>query len=152
MKKLLISSMEFFSLSTMKFFSLRLDRFTKFLYTSSVIISLEFVFSNLRPTVGEDLLPLSVQKSPNLCEFRVLFLTCFNNGLPGSIGHRRRRLTNRQAFSLGVMDLFSVCVKEHLTDCGIVVIHVLEEPLLGEPLLGHGLPIELNIRLWSLGS
>ena len=82
MKKLLISSMKFFCLSAMKFFFLRLDRFIQFLDTSSVIIGLEFVLSNLRLTVSEDLLPLSVQKSPNLCEFRVLFLTCFNNGLP----------------------------------------------------------------------
>ena len=36
-------------------------------YTSSVIISLEFVFLNLRLTFGEDLLFLSVLKSSNLC-------------------------------------------------------------------------------------
>ena len=63
----------------------------------------------------------------------VAFCHCFNNGLPRSFGHWRRRLTNTQAFSLGVIELFSVCVKEHLTDCGIIVIDVLEEPLLGEP-------------------
>ena len=146
----------------MKFFLLRLDCFTQFLYTSSVMISLEFVFSNLRLTVGEDLLPLSVQKSPNLFVFRVLslsFVTFYNgmprsvvtfvtvhNGLPRSIGafchrfnnglprsilrHRRRRQTRRQAFSFGVIDLSSVCVEEHLTDCGVVVIHVFGEPLL----------------------
>ena len=44
MKKLLILSTAFFYLGTMKFFLLRLDRFTHFLYISSVIISLEFVF------------------------------------------------------------------------------------------------------------
>ena len=66
-----------------------------------------------------------------------------HNGLPRSNGHgRRRRLTNRQAFSLGVIDLSSVCVEEHLTDCGVVVIH-----LFGEPLLGHGLLIELDVSL-----
>ena len=43
--------------------------------------------------------------------------------------------------------MLSVCVKEHLTDCGIVVIHVLGEPLLGEPLLGHGLLVELDVSL-----
>ena len=47
----------------MKFFSLRLDRFAQFLKTSSVIVSLEFVSPDFRLTVGEDLLPLSVQKS-----------------------------------------------------------------------------------------
>ena len=124
----------------------------QFLYTSSVIISLEFVFSNLRLTVSEDLLPLSVQESPNRFFFRVLslnFVTFHNtlpfsimtfvivhNGLPRSIlRHRRRRQTRRQAFSFGVFDLSSVCVKEHLTDCGVVVIHVFGEPLLEEPLL-----------------
>ena len=69
------------------------------------------------------------------------FCHCFNNGLPRSIGHGRR-LANRQAFSLGVIDLISVCVKEHLTDCGIIVIHVL-----GEPLLGHGLCEGLDLSL-----
>ena len=43
-----------------------------------------------------------------------------------------------------MIDLFSVCVKEHLTDCGIIVIDVL-----GEPLLGHGLLIELDVRLYE---
>ena len=56
----------------MKFFLLRLDRFAQFKYTSSVIISLKFVFSNLRLTVSEDLLP--VLESPNLFFFRVLSL------------------------------------------------------------------------------
>ena len=122
--------MKSFCLSPMKFFSLRLDRFTQFLYTSSVIVSLEFVSPDFRLTVNEDLLPLSVQKSPNLCVFSVQFLTSFHNGLPSSfvafchsfdnglprsIGHGRRRLTNRQAFSLGVIDLFSVCIEEHLS-------------------------------------
>ena len=41
-----------------------------------------------------------------------------------------------------MIDLSSVCVKEHLTDCGVVVIHDF-----GEPLLGHGLLIELDVRL-----
>ena len=71
----------------MKFFLLRLDRFTECLYTSSVIISLEFVFSNLRLTVSEDLLPLSALESPNLFLFRVLSLNLvtFYNGLTHSI-------------------------------------------------------------------
>ena len=60
--------------STMKFFLLRLDRFIQFLYTSSVIIGLDFVFSNLPLTISEDLIALSVQESPNLFAFRVLSL------------------------------------------------------------------------------
>ena len=75
MKKLLISSTSFVSLmSTINFSSLRLDNSTQFLYTSSVIIGPEFVFSNLRLIVSEDLLPLSVQESPNLFAFRVCLL------------------------------------------------------------------------------
>ena len=85
------------------------------------------MFSNLRLAVSEDLLSLPVQKSPNLFIFRVLSLNF---------------VTRRQAFSFGVIDLSSVCVKEHLTDCGVVVIHVF-----GEPLLGHGLLIELDVSL-----
>ena len=49
------------------FFLLRFKNFTEFSYTSSVIISLEFVFLNFRLTFGENLLFLSVQQSSNLC-------------------------------------------------------------------------------------
>ena len=70
----------------MKFFLLRLDLFIEFLFSSSVRMSLEFVFSNLRLTLREDLLPLSVQESPNLFVFRVLSLNfvTFYNVLPRS--------------------------------------------------------------------
>ena len=46
---------------------LRFNNFTQFLHTSSVNVGLEFVFLNLRLTVGEDLLFLSVQQSSHLC-------------------------------------------------------------------------------------
>ena len=131
MKKLLISSLKFFCLSAMKFFLQRFNSFTSFLYTSSVIIRLEFVVINLRLTVGEDLLPLSVQKSPNLCVFSFQLLTSchnrspcsFNNGSLRSFGHRRR-LTDRQAYSLGVIDMFSVCIIKHLLERGVIAIHI----------------------------
>ena len=74
MKKLLILSTSFVRLSTMKFFFLRLDRFIQFLHTSLVVIGLEFVLSNLRLTVSEDLLPLSFQESHKLFASRVLSL------------------------------------------------------------------------------
>ena len=48
--------------------------FHSFLYTFMAIISLEFVLSNLRLTVSEDVLSLSIQESPNLFDFRVLSL------------------------------------------------------------------------------
>ena len=71
MKKLMILSLKFFRLSEVKFFLSRFNNVTQFLYTSSVILSLEFVFSNLHQTVSEDLLLLSVQESPSLFVFRV---------------------------------------------------------------------------------
>ena len=70
MKKLLISSMLFVSLmSTIDFPSLRLDNFIQLLDTSSVIIGLELVFSNLCLTISENLLSLSFQKNPDLLIF-----------------------------------------------------------------------------------
>ena len=110
MKKLMILSPSFVCLSTMKFLFLRLDRFIQFLYTSSVIISLEFVLSNLRLTISEDLLPLSVQESPNLFAFRVLPLnfvtlrvTCVtaNNGFPRSIIRHQGRGRSKAVGSAG---------------------------------------------------
>ena len=154
----MILSTAFLCLSTMQFFLLRLDRFSQFLYTSSVIISLQFVLLISAWKISDDLLSLSVQESPNLFAFRVLslnFVTFYNglprsivtfvtvhNGLPRSILRHWRRQTRWQAFSFGVIDLSSECVEEHLTDCGVVVIHVF-----GKPLLGHGLLIELDVSL-----
>ena len=114
---------------------------------------MEFVFLNLRLTVGEDLLPLSVQKrsvrvqclAPDLFPQQVSLF--FQQRVSRSFGHGRRRLTNRQAFSLGVIDMFSVCVIKHLLERGVIVIHILEEPLLGELLLGQGLCEGLDISL-----
>ena len=62
-----------------------------------------------------------------------------SNGSYRSFGHRRRRLTYRQAISTGVIDMFSVCVMKHHLERGVIVTHILEEPLLGELLLGQGL-------------
>ena len=43
--------------------------------------------------------------------------------------------------------MFSVCVMKHLFERGVIVIHILEEPLLGELLLGQGLCEGLDISL-----
>ena len=43
--------------------------------------------------------------------------------------------------------MFSVSFTQHTLERGVIVIHILEEPLLGDPLLGHGLLIELDVRL-----
>ena len=79
MKKLMILSKSFVSLmSTTNFFFLRLDHFIQLLNTSSVIIGLELVFSNLCLTVSENLLSLSLQKNPNLFTFRIVSLNFLN--------------------------------------------------------------------------
>ena len=43
--------------------------------------------------------------------------------------------------------MFSVCVVKHLLERGVIVVPVLEEPLLGELLLGQGLCEGLDISL-----
>ena len=91
MKKLVILSTSFFCLSTMKFFFLRLDRCIEFLRTS-VIISLEFVLSNLRLTISENLLTLSFQKNPNLFAFRVLSLSLISD-LARDLCHGKQRVS-----------------------------------------------------------
>ena len=40
-----------------------------------------------------------------------------------------------------------VCAAKHLLERGVIVVHVLEEPLLGELLLGQGLCERLDIKL-----
>ena len=55
-----------------KFSPLRLDHFIQFLHTSSVLIGLEFVFSNICLTVSENLLSLSFQKNPDLLTFQAV--------------------------------------------------------------------------------
>ena len=116
------------------------------------MISLEFVLSNLRLTVSEDLLPLSVQESPNLFVFRVLSLNfstlrvtyvTANDGFPRSIvTHWRRRQTRRQAFSFRVIGSSSARIEERLTDGDVIIVEVFREPLLDQGLLG-----ELDISL-----
>ena len=109
------------------------------------------MFSGLRLAVSEDLLSLPVQKSPNMFIFRVLslnFVTFLLRVAPFYL--ETLTATTKQTTGLllrSVIDLSSVGVKEYLTDCGVVVIHVFGEPLLGETLLGHGLLIELDVSL-----
>ena len=43
--------------------------------------------------------------------------------------------------------MYSVCVMKHLLERGVIVIHILEEPLLGELLVGQGLCEGLDISL-----
>ena len=43
--------------------------------------------------------------------------------------------------------MYTVCFAKHILERGVIVIHILEEPLLGELLLGHGLCEGLDISL-----
>ena len=84
-------------MSTTNFFFLRLDRFIQLLFSSSFALSLEFVFSKLCLTVGEDLFSLSIQENPNLFAFRVLslnFLTVLVTYVPANSGCPRSVMTH----------------------------------------------------------
>ena len=43
--------------------------------------------------------------------------------------------------------MYSMCIVKHLLECGVIVIHILEEPLLGELWVGQGLCEGLDISL-----
>ena len=43
--------------------------------------------------------------------------------------------------------MYSVCVMKHFPERGVIVIHILEEPLLGELWLGQGLCVGLDVSL-----
>ena len=43
--------------------------------------------------------------------------------------------------------MFSVCIIKHLLERGVIVIHILEEPLLGELWVGQGLCEGLDVSL-----
>ena len=159
MKKLMIVSKSFVSLmSTTNLFFLRLDHFIQLLNTSSVIIGLEFVFSNLCLTVSENLLSLSFQKNPNLLAFwavslgflntRNLWVKWANNGSHLSIMTDWRRQTGRQAFFFRVIGSSWERIKERLTDGDVIVVEVITEPLLAQGLLG--VLTTASVTKWSV--
>ena len=43
--------------------------------------------------------------------------------------------------------MYSVCFVKHILECGVIALHVLEEPLLGELWLGQGLCVGFDISL-----
>ena len=43
--------------------------------------------------------------------------------------------------------MYSVCFVKHILECGVIVLHVLEEPLLGELWVGQGLCAGLDVSL-----
>ena len=46
--------------------------------------------------------------------------------------------------------MYSVCFAKHILECGIIVLHVLEEPLLGELWDDQGLCIGLDVSLLEI--
>ena len=144
MNKLMILSTSFVSLmNSTNFFFVRLDRFIQLLIASSVVIGLEFVFSNLCLTIRENLLSLSLQESPNLFAFRVVSLSFLgarhkwgNNGSPRSIMTDGRRQTGRRSFFFRVIGSSSAGVKERFADGGVIVDKVTRELLFARGLLG----------------
>ena len=45
------------------------------------------------------------------------------------------------------MDMYSVCFAKHILECGVIVLHVHEKPLLGELWVGQGLCVRLDVSL-----
>ena len=43
--------------------------------------------------------------------------------------------------------MYSVCFAKHILECGVIVLHVLEEPLLGDLWVGQGLCVGLDVSL-----
>ena len=43
--------------------------------------------------------------------------------------------------------MYSMCFAKHILECGVIVLHVLEEPLLGELWVGQGLCVGLDVSL-----
>ena len=110
----------------------------KLLISSLKFFSLKFVSVNCCLALGKNSLFLSVQQNFNLC----------SNRSPRSFGHRRRRLTDRQVFSLRVMDMYSVSFAKHTLECSIIVVGVLGKPLLGEERRrGQELCVGLDVSL-----
>ena len=113
------------------FVFLRLDRFIQLLNTS-VVIGLEFVFSNLCLTVSENLLSLSL----SFLDARNLWTKWANNGSPRSIMTDWRRQTRRQAYFFRVIGSSSASIAERLADCNVIVVEIIGRPLLTGGLLG----------------
>ena len=128
------------------FFFFRLDDFIQLLKTSSVIICVEFVFSNLCSAMSENLLSLSFQKNPNLFTFRAvarnfsdvwnLWVTWFHDGFLRSIMTDGRRQTGRQIFFLRVIGSSWARIRERLADGDVIVVEVIRGPILDRGFLG----------------
>ena len=43
--------------------------------------------------------------------------------------------------------MYSVCIEKHILECGVIVLYVVEEPLLGELWVGQGLCVGLDVSL-----
>ena len=85
--------------------------------------------------LGKNLLFLFVEQSPNLCFLATLLSRSprsVPNGSPRSVGHCRRRQTDRQVFSLRVMAMYSVSFAKHTLECRVIVLGVRGKTFVGE--------------------
>ena len=90
---------------------------------------------NSHLALGKILLFLFVEQSPNLCLLASLLSRSprsVPNRSPRSVGHWRRRQTDRQVFSLRVMALFSVSFTQRILECGDIVLGVRGKPFVWE--------------------
>ena len=93
------------------------------------------MFVNSCLALCKNLLFLLVEQSPNLC-----FLVSLFNGSPRSVsnqsrrsvGHWRRRQTDRQVFSWRVISMCSVCLVKHILECSVIVVGVRRRDFVGE--------------------
>ena len=46
--------------------------------------------------------------------------------------------------------MYSVCFAKHILECGVIVLYVLEEPLLGELWVDQGLCVRLDVSLLEI--
>ena len=100
------------------------------------------MFLNFRLTFDENLLFLSVSTDFESVHLQHLA----SHQLVQQVApFARTRTTNRQVFSLGVTDMYSVCFAKHIFERGVIEIHVLEEPMFGELWGGQGLCVGLDI-------
>ena len=111
------------------------------------------MFVNSCLALCKNLLFLFVEQYLYLC-FLVSLLNgshrSFSKKSLRSFGHWRRRQTDRQVFSLRVMDMYSVSFTQHVLECGVIVVGVLGKPLLGERQRGQELCVGLGVSLFEV--
>ena len=115
-----------------------------------VIINSNLKFVDSCLTLNNNSLFLIVQQSSNLCTMTIWLSRpsrFFSNRSSRFFGHRRRRLTDKQVFSLRVMDMYFVSFTQHIHECDVIVFGVLGKTLIGERRWGQELCVRLDVSL-----